>query len=187
MLVSETQRIGLAAVVLVSLVVYGVSLFNTRQPGREATPPWGSQGPALIAVEVSGTAGGDGIYFLPEGVNPQDVLRIAGVPEQNRERKIDPDKISDGSVLTFSPQGAMTIGDMAAVRKLALGLAVDLNRISEAELFLVPGIGERMASQIIELRTKTGGFSGLEDLTALPGIKEKKLNALRGYLMVRTP
>jgi competence protein ComEA len=74
---------------------------------------------------------------------------------------------------------------MAAARKLALGLPVDVNRISEEELSLVPGIGEIMAYKIIQLRRERGGFRDLTDLTALPGIKEKKLNSLKGYLIVR--
>jgi competence protein ComEA len=79
----------------------------------------------------------------------------------------------------------MKIEEISAARRLALGLPVDLNRASEGDLSLVPGIGERMAVQIVQLRIERGEFRNLSDLMAVPGIKEKKLNGLKGYLIVR--
>lgn len=186
MLVSEAQRLGAIAVLMISLTVYGVSLLHARQPIRETPLPWGNQGQGLMAVEVAGDPGREGIYFLPEGMTVEKVLYIAGIPRMNHRRKTDFVGISAGSALMASPQGEVNIGEMAAARKLALGLPVDLNRISEEELSLVPGIGEKMAYQIIQLRRESGGFRDLKDLTALPGIKEKKLNGLKGYLIVRS-
>jgi competence protein ComEA len=66
-----------------------------------------------------------------------------------------------------------------------LGLRIDLNRASEKDLSLVPGIGDRMAAQIMRLRLEKGEFRDLSDLVMVPGIKEKKLNSLKDYLMVR--
>lgn len=185
MRVSEAQRLGSAAVLLISLAVYGISFLHARQAVPEAPLPWGSQGPAMKAVEVSGDPGKDGIYFLPEGMTLQNMLSLIGIPGMNHQVKTDPIEISTGSALTVSPRGEVSIGEMAAAKKLALGLPVDLNRISEEELSLVPGIGEKTAYQIIQLRREMGGFRDITDLTALPGIKEKKLNSLKGYLEVR--
>ena len=185
MLVSEAQRLGAIAVLMISLTVYGVSLLHARQPVRETPLPWGNQGQGLMAVEVAGDQGRDGIYFLPEGMTVEEVLYIAGIPRMNHQGKTERVGISVGSSLTASPQGEVIIGEMAAARMLALGLPVDVNRISEEELSLVPGIGEKMAYRIIQLRRERGGFRDLTDLTALPGIKEKKLNSLKGYLIVR--
>jgi competence protein ComEA len=185
MRLSETQRLGSAAVLLISLAVYGVSFLHARQPVRDAPIPWGSQGPGLMAVEFSGDRGRDGVYFLPEGMTVQNMFSLVGIPGMNHQVKTDPVEISTGSALTVSPQGEVSIGEMAAARKLALGLPVDLNRISEEELALVPGIGEKTAYRIIQLRKEMGGFRDITDLTALPGIKEKKLNSLKGYLEVR--
>jgi competence protein ComEA len=185
MRVSEAQRLGSAAVLMISLAVYGVSFLHARQPVREAPLPWGSQGPALMVVEVTGDRGREGIYFLPEGLTIEKVFSLIGIPRTNHQGKTDPMEVSTGSALTISPQGEVSIGEIAATRKLALGLPVDLNRISEEELSLVPGIGENTAYHIIQLRREMGGFRDLADLTALPGIKEKKLNSLKRYLAVR--
>lgn len=184
MRVSEAQRLGTAAVLMISLAVYGVSLLHTRYPIREMPLPWGSPGEGLIAVEVAGEQRKDGIYFLPEGTTVGKALSLIGISGTNHLGKTNLIEISTGSALTISPQGEVGIGDMAAARKLALSLPVDLNRISEEELVLVPGIGEKTAYQIIQLRKEMGGFRDIAELMALPGIKEKKLNSLKGYLVV---
>lgn len=185
MRVSETQRTGSLAILMISLAVYGVSLLHARQPARYAPLPWGSQGPGLMAVEFSGDRGRDGVYFLPEGTSLDNTLLFIGISDANSRNKTGPVEISTGSALVVSPQGEVSIAEMAAARKLALGLPVDLNRISEEELALVPGIGEKTAYQIIQLRKEMGGFRDLADLKALRGIKDKKLNSLKGYLAVR--
>ena len=185
MRVSEGQRLGALTLLVVSLTVYGVSLLNARQPVRESPIPWGSQGPGLIAIEVAGDPGKEGIYFLPEGTTIEKVREIAVIPGMNDGGKIEGVGISTGSVLVTSGQGEVKIGEMAAAKRLALGLPVDLNHASEEDLSLVPGIGEKMAYQITQLRKQRGAFRDLSVLTAVPGIKEKKLNGLKGYLIVR--
>jgi competence protein ComEA len=185
MRVSEGQRLGALMLLMVSLTVYGVSLFNARQSVRESPIPWGSQGPGLMAVEVAGGPGREGIYFLPEGATIEKVREIAVIPGMNDRGKIEGAGISDGSVLVTSERGEVKIGEMVAAKMLALGLPVDLNRASEEDLSLVPGIGEIMADQIIQVRKQRGAFRDLSDLAAVPGIKEKKLNGLKGYLIVK--
>ena len=78
----------------------------------------------------------------------------------------------------------LKISDMSSVTRLALGLPVDINRATEEELTLVPGIGESLAYQIVQLRNLRGEFERLADLKAVPGIKEKKLQNLEKYLFV---
>lgn len=61
---------------------------------------------------------------------------------------------------------------------------VDVNRATAAELVSVPGIGERLAQAIIELRERRGSFTKLDDLLEVRGIGEKNLASLGEYLMV---
>lgn len=72
---------------------------------------------------------------------------------------------------------ATTEGD-----RLRDGKPLDLNRASAAELELLPGVGPRLARDIVELRTRRGGFSSLEALDDVRGIGPKKLAKLRPYL-----
>ena len=61
---------------------------------------------------------------------------------------------------------------------------VDVNRATAAELVTVPGIGERLAQAIIELRERRGSFTKIEDLLEVRGIGEKNLAHFGEYLMV---
>ena len=56
---------------------------------------------------------------------------------------------------------------------------VNLNTASEKELDSLPGIGPRLAAKIIETRAHQP-FTSLEDLARVPGLKEGKLEPLRG-------
>ena len=62
---------------------------------------------------------------------------------------------------------------------------IDINRATQEELLGVPGIGPRMAQAIVELRSRKGSFTRIEDLLAVTGIKEKKLASIAGYFEVK--
>jgi competence ComEA-like helix-hairpin-helix protein len=63
-------------------------------------------------------------------------------------------------------------------------LVVDLNRATEAELNLLPGMGPKSVHAILTYREQSGGFRRVEDLTNIPGIKEGKLKTLLPYITV---
>jgi len=44
-----------------------------------------------------------------------------------------------------------------------------------------------MAQAIVDLRSKKGSFTQVEELLEVTGIKEKKLAAIAGYLEVKPP
>jgi competence protein ComEA len=55
------------------------------------------------------------------------------------------------------------------------------------ELQELPGVGPVTAQRIIDLREKSGRFHRVEDLLAVRGISQKKLDALRPYVTVTSP
>jgi competence ComEA-like helix-hairpin-helix protein len=61
---------------------------------------------------------------------------------------------------------------------------VDLNDATEAELNLLPGVGEKLASDILKYRDDVGGFRSVEDLMNVRGIKEGRLLSLKKYIRV---
>ena len=184
MVISETQRLGAFVLFLVSLAIYTASQFNTHPHAQEPSLPWADEGPGWMAIEIATNRARSGIYFVPEGATVGRIRQIVEFPKTGDRAKIEGIRISAGSLLSVSPQGEVQIGQMAASKKLALGLPVDLNLASERDLTLIPGIGDKMAGQIILLRNQKGAFQDLTDLTAVPGIKEKKLEGLKSYLVV---
>jgi competence ComEA-like helix-hairpin-helix protein len=69
---------------------------------------------------------------------------------------------------------------------LILMLAIDLNSATARELQAIPGVGPALAKKIVEFRDKKGGFRRVEELLAVPGISEKKWNAIKDFVYVKT-
>ena len=90
--------------------------------------------------------------------------------------------LAPGIVKTAERKAAQETAAMTAAEELPRKL--DLNRVSREELVGVPGIGPSMAQAIVDLRSKKGSFTRVEDLLEVTGIKEKKLAAIVGYLEV---
>jgi competence ComEA-like helix-hairpin-helix protein len=61
---------------------------------------------------------------------------------------------------------------------------LDLNVANVKELQQVPGIGPKTAQAIVDFRHKSGRFRRVEDLLAIKGISQRKLDKMRPYLKV---
>jgi competence ComEA-like helix-hairpin-helix protein len=64
---------------------------------------------------------------------------------------------------------------------------IDLNIANVKELRELPGVGAVTAQRIIDMRQKSGRFKRVEDLLAIRGISQKKLDAMRPYVTLGTP
>ena len=64
---------------------------------------------------------------------------------------------------------------------------IDLNLANVKELQELPGVGPVTAQRIVDMREKSGRFHRVEDLLAIRGISQKKLDAMRPYITVSTP
>ena len=63
-----------------------------------------------------------------------------------------------------------------------LGLAVDLNALSEQDLASLTGVGENLARRIVAAGKSRGGFRSIDDLADVKGVGPAKLATLRGAL-----
>lgn len=61
---------------------------------------------------------------------------------------------------------------------------IDLNRASRAELMQVPGIGPQLADRIVSHREARGPYAAVDDLNAVHGIGDAKLNLMRPWVTV---
>lgn len=61
---------------------------------------------------------------------------------------------------------------------------LDLNRATTQELTTLPGIGEVLAQRIVDYREAHGPFRSVEELIAVEGIGEGKLEKLRELVTV---
>lgn len=59
---------------------------------------------------------------------------------------------------------------------------VDINSASWQEFANLPGIGEKLAREIVDHRESIGSFPDTESLTQVRGVGEMKLKAIRPFL-----
>ncbi len=63
-------------------------------------------------------------------------------------------------------------------------LIVNLNEATQAELNLLPGVGEKLANDILKYRDEVGGFESINELMNIRGIKEGRLLSLKKHVTV---
>lgn len=78
-------------------------------------------------------------------------------------------------------EGAPPTGAQA----LALGLKLDLNAATEAELAQLPGVGRTLARKLVEAREAQGRFSNWQEVDAVSGVGAAKLEALQAVTELR--
>jgi competence protein ComEA len=66
-----------------------------------------------------------------------------------------------------------------------VNLSIDVNRATALELEKLPGIGPKLAQQIVEDRTANGPFSTPEDLLRVKGIGPAKLEKIKEMIILR--
>jgi competence protein ComEA len=187
MRVCERQDLGSLTFLVAALTVYGVSLFHQYVSYPQFYLPWGDRMAGTMAVEVSGSQSSDGIYFLPKDVSLKTIKSVIGINDTFIRTSPDGLPFNDRPAVAILMEGGVPkVGDMRASTRLALGIPVNLNVASAEELALIPGIGESLAARIFQFRFLRGKIESISELTAIPGIKEKKLDSLKQYLSVQT-
>jgi competence protein ComEA len=61
---------------------------------------------------------------------------------------------------------------------------IDINQATVEELEKLPGIGPKIAKNIVEYREKNGPFRSIEELLKVKGIGPKKLEQIKKYLKI---
>lgn len=74
----------------------------------------------------------------------------------------------------------LELGDI----ELPNDLIVNLNEATQAELNLLPGVGEKLANDILKYRDEVGGFESINELMNIRGIKEGRLLSLKKHVTV---
>lgn len=61
---------------------------------------------------------------------------------------------------------------------------ININTATQEQLRTLPGIGEVIAQRILDYRNEHGSFESIYDLNDVPGIGEKRIEALLEYVTV---
>lgn len=91
----------------------------------------------------------------------------------------DEDIDSKGEVLDFNTGN---IDKKAA--KLPDERSININTAGIKDLIILPGIGEKTAQKIIELRNRKGGFKTLKELLEVKGIGKTRFSNIEKFLYI---
>jgi competence protein ComEA len=70
-------------------------------------------------------------------------------------------------------------GEVPAAQAMTVGVKLDLNRMTEADLALVPGIGRSLARAIVEERKRLGRFHTWDEVDGVRGVGRAKVEVLQ--------
>ncbi len=71
--------------------------------------------------------------------------------------------------------------EAAARFETGLGMRIDVNAATVAELTLLPGVGPRLAQRIRDDRAEHGPFGTVDDLARVPGVGRGIVERIRPY------
>lgn len=143
---------------------------------------------SLCYVYVCGAVKVPGVYILMENSRIYEAVAMAGglTEEAGTETVNQAETITDGQMIRIptieeAKTEAVTGSEENAVQQDG---KIDLNRGSASDLMTLPGIGQSKADSIIAYREKNGGFSSVEELMNVDGIKEGVFNRVKDHIKV---
>ncbi|MGA3084826.1 MAG: helix-hairpin-helix domain-containing protein [Thermodesulfobacteriota bacterium] len=140
-----------------------------------------------ITIELNGEVNRPGLISYSQPIRLQQVIQDAGgfpinqlLSSKESARILDQDT---ALTVTSKDHGILVLQDSLSAKALwILGRPIPLNRATKEDLDQLPGIGPSLAQRIVEYREKRGGFSSLDELMVVNGIKEKTFKKIKGYL-----
>ncbi len=61
---------------------------------------------------------------------------------------------------------------------------VNINSATEAQIALLPGIGAKLAAEVVNFRTSNGGFKAVEDIKKVSGVGDKKFEKIKDFVIL---
>jgi len=161
-----------------------------------------------IAVSIVGAVGRPGVYRLDEDSRIEDLISEAGGLRDGDTSDINlAARLIDGTTLTIppfvdesggNPGQALPAVNPSAYTISGQGLAisapsssaasggstlVSVNRATQAELETLPGIGPKLAQQIIQHR-EAQPFGDIAEVMDVPGIGPQRFDAIRELITI---
>lgn len=154
----------------------------------ETTPSEAPQEASMMTVHICGAVAVPGVFQVPEGSRVNDVLEMAGgfTPKADTISANLAELVTDGQQIVIYEKDASSASPLkspgvkpAAQPSPEAALPVSINKGSLEALMLLDGIGEKTAQKIIDYRKAQGGFKTIEELKNVPGIGDKKFDAIK--------
>lgn len=157
--------------------------------------------PQIIYVDVCGAVKEPGVYELPRGSRVfQAIEKAGGFLEDAQQNLINQaEYLTDGQQIHIytkeeaekmreSGTGGMSDQEFFSQnvsKEQTTDGKININQADKTMLMTLSGIGETRAEAIVAYRQKNGGFSTIEELMQVEGIKEKTYEKLKDKITVQ--
>lgn len=141
-----------------------------------------------FAVHVCGAVKCPGVYMLKEGTIKQDALLAAGGFDEGAATDYVnlAEIVKSGEKIYFPYEEELESGIFISETESDVsGGLININTADKDMLMTLPGIGEKRAQDILDYREQHGGFSSIEDVKNVKGIKESIYNNIKDIICVR--
>lgn len=142
-----------------------------------------------IVVKISGDVRYPGIYEVAANSMADTVIKMAEPGSRFVHARAATDvttPLLHGAAIDLATEvdgtHHITVGMMTVQERMVLGIPLDISKMSEADFDRLPGIGPALARRIVMHRQNNGGIVGVDDLSGVEGIGEKKLEMIRSYV-----
>lgn len=149
---------------------------------------------STLFIHMCGAVKTAGVYELAEGSRVYDaVLAAGGFTEDAYQSYVNLAMPLEDGMKVEIPTWEET-ESLAEIESAGVAVSettedanrlINLNTASKEELCTLSGIGESRADAVIEYREKNGGFSKIEDIMNVEGIKEGMFSRLKDKICVK--
>lgn len=166
------NNIGISVlyIALVCLGIYLMSFFDARYDKHNGFPSGQNQ------------------YIELEGVKPYPITVQSGINSNLSgfaETLLASIDVKSGDKISLYRDAPTEVSSMSALKRMALGIPININSASAGELDALPGIGPVLSGRIVRYRESGEGFSSPEDIMNVHGVGLKKYRSLKVYVTAR--
>lgn len=134
-----------------------------------------------IFIAIQGDLPRPGLYVFSAPPTTQEVWEAAGGQGTVRGPG---QPLPSGSRLVLGPEGECSLERLSGSELLTLGLALDPNLATAADLAALPGIGPVLAQRIVAFREEHGPFKNIADLQEVKGLGPATLANIRSFIEI---
>ncbi|MFA9378099.1 MAG: helix-hairpin-helix domain-containing protein [Lachnotalea sp.] len=137
-----------------------------------------------IYVYICGEILNPGVYQVEQGARMYQVVELAGgVLDTGAENYLNlAESVSDGQKIVVPSQEEAK--QLEVIQEEASSQYININTANEETLTTLPGIGASKAKSIISYRESKGGFTSIEELMEIEGIKEGVYNKVKDMITI---